>query len=167
MSNEELTSIVRIYERYMMDFIGRTVKNLQDKEDILQEVWMNVAIYGPEAIEKEKLCGFLRKTAKWAIVNYYRKNEYESRSRDFADWIPGCSCAPNVPHPHEAEYCRALMDVCTSKMKPHVKAYILDYYDRGISVEVIAGNAGVTYETVRKTVRDFSVRLRRAYGRIV
>ncbi len=166
MSSKELSGIVNRYSKYMMDFIGRYVKNPQDIEDILQEVWLILAQRGPDMIDHKRLCGYLRRTAMSA------KNEYYRRHTTFTDDVVSyrferINPTYDVHESFESEYCHSLMMMYVGRLSPKLRRYVLDFYIKGFSIEVIASNAGVTYEAVRKPVMDFATNLRRAYGKYV
>lgn len=70
--NKGITSTVRRYGRTLLGFIRGRVRNEADAEDILQDVWMQLAAQ-PEVEAIEQVGAWLYRVARNRITDRYRK----------------------------------------------------------------------------------------------
>ena len=168
MTNKELTQIVADYGQYMMDFIGRSVANPQDREDILQEVWLILAKRGTDRIDHDKLCGYLRAVAMSAKEEYYRKASQSVFTKYVADYkFERIEPAFDSHSVFDAEYFYKAVRQAAKHLCPKYRGYVADYFIEGKSIVEIAYKANVGKEAVRMPVMAFVPELRRVYNQYV
>ena len=168
MTNKELTQIVADYSQYMMDFIGRSVANPQDREDILQETWLILAKRGTDRIDHDKLCGYLRSVAISAKEEYYRKVSQSVLTKYVADYqFERIEPTFDKHTSFDAEYFYKAVRHAARHLCPKYRGYVTDYFIGGKSIVEIAYKANVGKEAVRMPIMAFAPELRRVYNQYV
>ena len=168
MTNKELTRIVADYGQYMMDFIGRSVENIQDREDILQETWLILAKRGTDRIDHNKLCGYLRSVALSAKAEYYRKVSQSVFTKYVADYqFERIEPAFDKYMTFEAEYFHKAVRHAARHLSPKYRGYVTSYFIDGKSLVEIAYRANVGVEAVRTPINAFVPELRRVFKQYV
>ena len=168
MTSKELTRIVADYSQYMMDYIGRSVANPQDREDILQEVWLILAKRGTDRIDHDKLCGYLRAVAMSAKEEYYRKASQSVFTKYVADYkFERIEPAFDSHSVFDAEYFHKAVRHAARHLSPRYRGYVTNYFIEGMSIVEIAYRAKVGVEAVRTPINAFVPELRRVYNQYV
>ena len=70
----ELAAIYTQFYNILLNFIKSRVSNHQDAEDIMQNVFIKVAMGIEDLNRKEKLKSWIYAIARNAIIDYYRAN---------------------------------------------------------------------------------------------
>lgn len=90
--NNNITSIIKSFRKQLFGFIKQRVSNIEDAEDLLQDVFYQLADY-KEPIEQ--VSGWLFKVARNKITDSYRKNKLpladdvlnsSQSDEEFFDW---------------------------------------------------------------------------------
>lgn len=71
------TSIIKKYSRQLFNFIKSKVKNLEDAEDIIQDVWMQFSNM-TNISELENISSWLYTVSRNKITDFYRKKKNDS-----------------------------------------------------------------------------------------
>ena len=168
MSNKELTKIVADYGHYLMDYLGRSVANLQDREDILQEVWLILAKRGTDSIDHKSLCGYLRCVAMSAKDEYYRKASKSVYTDAVADFkFERIEPTFDRHITFEEDHIYKVIRQAAKRLSPKSRKYVIDYFIEGKSIVEIAYREKVGKEAVRMPVMAFVPELRRVYKQYV
>ena len=168
MSNKELTRIVADYGQYMMDYIGRSVTNIQDREDILQETWLILARRGTDSVDYNNLCGYLRRVALSAKEEYYRKASKSVFTKEVADYkFERIEPTFDKYMTFEAEYFHKAVRHAARHLSPKYRRYVTSYFIEGKSLVEIAYRANVGVEAVRTPINAFMPELRRVFNQYV
>ena len=86
---KELSSVVeeryRSERRRLFDFIRQRVRTAEDAEDILQDVFQQLAVSASIAEPIEQVTAWLFTVARNRIIDWYRKRKPQSSARVFGD----------------------------------------------------------------------------------
>src|SRR5437016_1543494 len=74
MQNEDLSAEFVARRHELFGFIYALVRNVQDAEDILQEVWLRFSAAIERGVRIEKPAHWSRSTAKNLILHYWRRH---------------------------------------------------------------------------------------------
>jgi RNA polymerase sigma factor (sigma-70 family) len=85
-SAAEVDRAVRLERKRLLDFIRRRVRNQSDAEDILQDVFYQLATSYSVTEPIEKLTAWLFTVARNKIIDWYRKRRPESLPADAGDF---------------------------------------------------------------------------------
>jgi RNA polymerase sigma factor (sigma-70 family) len=104
---QNIIQAVQQYGRRLFGFIRGRVKNDEDAEDILQEVWYQLSSQ-PETGAIESISGWLYRVARNKITDTYRKKKEEAldtsaTTDDGDEWALPTFMFTNDPDPEEAE----------------------------------------------------------------
>jgi RNA polymerase sigma-70 factor (ECF subfamily) len=73
MENEDLSAEFVAHRHELFSFVYALVRNVQDSEDIVQEVWLRFSVALERGVGIEKPAQWSRGTAKNLILHYWRK----------------------------------------------------------------------------------------------
>src|SRR5437660_7202417 len=73
MENEDLSAEFVARRHELFSFIYALVRNVQDSEDILQEVWLRFSAAIERGVQIEKPAQWSRGTAKNLVLHYWRR----------------------------------------------------------------------------------------------
>lgn len=163
MSNKDVVSIMEKYEAYLTSYLRRTVKNEQDIQDIMQELWLCLLSRGKADIFNEKVCGYLRQTLNWVKLDYYRANN-KTKAADLPEYEHERIGAVTVHHPDFDRdfFEKAVKMACKDFRKPD-REYVTLHLIEGVSVTEICFRKGLCDEAVKIPIRRCKRNLRKIY----
>ncbi len=131
------------------------VDNREDKEDLLQEIWLQLWLSFPRFRFQSKVSTWMYQVALNTALTYSRKSAVRNKHVFSTDVVPSGQEADNVSHEQE----RLLWEMIRSLPKAE-KALILLYIE-GISYREIAeitgdseNNVGVKLSRTRQKLKD-------------
>ena len=168
MSNKELTGIIADYGQYVRDFIGRSVSNEQDCEDIMQEVWLLLCYRGTDNVDRDTICGYLRCVILSVKAEYYRRVSMNVYTKHVADFeYERLSPHYDSHSSFDTEYFQMAVRQAARHLSPKHRQWVIDHYVNGRSITEIAYKGGVGNECVRQVVAAMIPKVKRVYKQYV
>ncbi|MDR3329392.1 MAG: sigma-70 family RNA polymerase sigma factor [Prevotellaceae bacterium] len=179
-SSHQLEKLVAAYQPQLKSFIRQRVKSKEDAEDILQDVFYQLAKATGSALNPiEQVSAWLYRVARNAIINkglkkreaalptYYDDDRDEDVLKDFSEIL--FSDETSAPSP-ETEYLRSLvwttLEAALAELPPEQrKVFELSELD-GIPVKEISKATGVAVSTLLSRKHYAVLHLRKRMGQL-
>lgn len=153
----DFNDIYRNYQGYLASFIARYARNEQDAQDIMQDTWMR--FIGRTVSDETTLCGFLRRIAYTAIVDYYRRARMQTTPIDGLK-IP----VPKSPmDADEKEHLATAFDLAVRDLPEHYRIPMRRHFFDGAAFKSLSNEFGLTVEAYRGMAKETTKRARAAY----
>ena len=157
-SKRDVSEVVTTHQSRLKNFIRKRVSSIEDSEDILQEVFYQLAKMDSLAKPVEQVTAWLYRVARNTIINWGVKKreeeipmyvDYEEDDvilKDFADILFDRAITP------ETEYLRSLvweeLDAALSELSDEQRTVFEQTELMGFSVKEVAWNLSVPVNTV-------------------
>ena len=82
--HSEITSIWNKFNKELLNFINKRVKNIDISKDILQDVFIKIHLNIDKLQDKEKIASWIYNITRNAIIDYFRENK-KFRNDEYVD----------------------------------------------------------------------------------
>lgn len=152
-----------LYGRYkdpLFRYLQRLCGNRQAAEDIFQEVWGKIIKSRGKYQATARFSTFLYRVAHNCFIDHVRRNKrhLHTTSLDVEDQ-PGHSAEPDVEV--DQQLARQQMLSALDELPVEQRDVFLLYAEAGLSVDLIAGVTGVSFETAKSRLRYAVVKLKK------
>jgi RNA polymerase sigma-70 factor, ECF subfamily len=153
----EINRIHSEFHNLLHNFIASRLRNKEDADDILQEVFIKIAAKINSLENGEKLKSWIFSITRNTIIDYYRKNS-RNKTSDINENI-----LEIIPEEQEADSTKGL-DTCLTgfieKLPSDYRDIIIDSELKGIKQKDLAEKYDLAYSSVRSRVQRGRGRLK-------
>lgn len=143
----EINHIWKEYKDQLLDFIRKRVKNADEADDILQEVFIKILSKIDTLKDSDKLKSWLYQITRNTIIDHYREQQKENK----LDYILN-------PHEEEDEQSSAMkaaeswIGLYVEELPENYKQAVILSELKGLSIAEIADNLNISYTNARARV---------------
>ena len=158
-------TLYRRHELKVWRYLYRSVNSQATADDLLQEVWINVAQAAQRYQPSSRFTTWLFTLAHHRLIDGFRRTRpvlsLEAAAEQGESWVQGLAADPrNEPsrQAESAQQLRALLDAVAA-LPPEQREAFLMQAEGGLSVEEIAAATAVSFETAKSRLRYARARL--------
>lgn len=156
-----LVQLQEKYASYCYSIIYQLLRNHEQTEEALSDVWMQVWNSAPQ-VQPEKLRAYLAKTARNTAIHYVKHNSAQKRSGMTVLLDELEECIPDPQWEYDREGLKELLREFVNSLKPDEQRIFLRRYWYGDTMEELAKAtcstenrvAGILFRT-RKKLRQY------------
>lgn len=160
----EITALYNRFHKLLYNYIAVRVKNRQDVEDLLQEVFVRIFLNLKKLEKSEQLNSWIFSITRNAIIDYYRKNSGSRNRSMLIDDLVSDSLSPE----EETDATKGL-DQCLRgfihQLPEDYRAILFDSEINGIRQKDLAVKYNIAYPTLRSKVQRGRARLKVLLGK--
>ncbi len=133
----------------LMAFISGLIRDPDAAEDILQEVWLRLSEASRTGVAIEDLAAWCRGTARNLVLHYWREKRSSRVIPDSSmlDLVEQAFDEQAGSHNVWTARRNALLE-CVRALPEKSRQLLVEVYERGVQLTVIAGQSGQTYGAV-------------------
>jgi len=168
--DQRIAEVIRREQSRLRNFIRRRVADPRDVEDILQDVFYKLVEANRLLMPIDHVTGWLFRVARNRIIDLFRRTKLDSfrdspGAGDDADELNLEDLLPSPDAGPDAEYARKVLldelELAINELPKEQRDVFLAHEVEGRSFEQIAGETGVSINTLLSRKRYAVLRLRR------
>jgi RNA polymerase sigma-70 factor, ECF subfamily len=146
----ELAGIYTQYHQVLFGFIKSKINHQQDAEDILQNVFIKIAVGVSDLNRQEKLQSWMYAIARNAIIDYYRTNT-NKKSHSIEEEVTDTFTSEEYIDTTKGLDCCLLGFV--NQLPGEYRDLIIDVEINGLKQKDLAAKYNIAYPTIRSRVQ--------------
>ena len=146
----ELAAIYTQFHNVLLSFIKSRVSNHQDAEDIMQNVFIKVAMGIEDLNRNEKLKGWIYAIARNAIIDYYRANKDKKKLDIEGDVADNFTEEEYIDTTNGLDCC---LNEFVNKLPDEYREIIIDVELNGVKQKDLAAKYDLAYPSIRSRVQ--------------